>query len=42
MLASAIRTGQLEAWTKRSWTISPGGIFDGDLGRMANGKVHNN
>ena len=28
------------AWARGSWTISSGGMFDGDLGRMAeNGKV---
>ena len=30
IVASAIRPGQLEAWTKGSWTISSGGMFDGD------------
>ena len=30
IVASAIRPGQLEAWTRGSWTISSGGMFDGD------------
>jgi hypothetical protein len=42
MVASAIRTGQLEARIKGSWTISSGGMFGGDLGRTANRTVHNN
>ncbi len=36
IIASAIRPGQLEAWTKGSWTISSGGMFDGDWPEASN------
>jgi hypothetical protein len=42
MVASAIRTGRLEAWARGSWTVSSGGMFGGDLGRTTNRTVQNN
>jgi hypothetical protein len=31
MVTSAIRTGQLAAWARGSWTISSNAMFGGDL-----------